>query len=177
MNELTIIENSEPIKVQGIYYTANNSYYLIYTKGQQDGNNYVILHITKLARSVNQQDPQIPVGSLIGISIDSEEEWNRTKEDISKIIEDKKAGTNSYQYLDCSIINNLIVVSYKTFKLLPEVLNNVFGTKFSALISSNSNEIVDYKSKYEEIKQINEDLTNQINQLKQTIEQVRQIIQ
>jgi len=178
MNDITIVEsNGIKTLAKCIYYTSNGGYYLIFTKNEQDSNGYVILYISKIAREIiGQNEQNVPISSLIGISITDENEWNTVKQDISKIIEDKKNGTKLYNYIDSSILENIKIKDSKKFKLSAEILNHVFGMNYKIINNEVGDEIVDYKEKYFEQLDKNKELNQQITILQNKISAINDIL-
>lgn len=170
MDDLNIIDESGiNVLVSGIYYISNNNYYFIYTKGQIDENNHVILYITKVLREViNKEGVQIPTGYLIGVKIDNEDEYNIVKQDIINIIDEKKGHKDLIvRYLDVGMLKSFKVRDYRTFKLDKKLYDAVFNNTLTD---------TDYKDKYEQEVNKNKMLQEQIEKLQEQIERIKEIL-
>ena len=88
MNELMILnEENREVKSYAIYYTINDRFYIIYTSKEKDENNYVILHIAKVLKEVNNTPEGIvPTGKYIGLEISDQSEWDIAKTNIGEIV-------------------------------------------------------------------------------------------
>lgn len=171
--EITI-ENAKKV-VQGIYYISNNNYYFLYTEGKADENGYIILNIVKVLQEVvNTPAGQSPTGNLVGLTISDENEWKSTQKDISNIIADKQNHKNeAVRYLDISLLKNLIVKDSKIFRLKEDMYNKTFKNGKSA---NNDTLILDYKNRYYEESEKNRQLTEEIEALKNKLNQIKNII-
>ena len=116
MNELMIFdEENKEVKSYAIYYTINERFYAIYTTKEKDENNYVILHIAKVLKEVNNTPEGIvPTGKYIGLEISDQSEWDNAKANIGEIVANKQNNTpTSVTYLPVSEINGISIKSSK----------------------------------------------------------------
>lgn len=128
MNELMILnEDNREEKNYAIYYTINDRFYIIYTNKEKDENNYVILHIAKVLKEVNNTPEGIvPTGKYIGLEISDQSEWDNAKTNIGEIVSNKQNNTEtSVTYLPVSEINGISIKSSKTFKLREDIVNSI----------------------------------------------------
>lgn len=128
MNELMILnEENKEVKSYAIYYTINDRFYTIYTSKEKDENNYVILHIAKVLKEVNNTPEGIvPTGKYIGLEISDQSEWDNAKVNIGEIVSNKQNNTpTSVSYLPVSEINGISIKSSKTFKLREDVVDSI----------------------------------------------------
>lgn len=128
MNELMILnEENREVKSYAIYYTINDRFYIIYTSKEKDENNYVILHIAKVLKEVNNTPEGIvPTGKYIGLEISDQSEWDTAKTNIGEIVSNKQNGTPvSVNYLPVSEINGISIKSSKTFKLREDIVDSI----------------------------------------------------
>lgn len=207
-----ILENGIQKEVDGIFYLYNQKYYFIYTEKELDENGYVVLHLVQVGKEIkNSPVGPVETGYMIGVEIADENEWSFVKESVSKIVEDKKNGTqsNDIQYLPITMLNNLKIISRKHFKLLNNVIEN-FGLKLDSINNSvinsselnintkdvglrntisleqdesqnvsnanNENVIIDYRARFFEEREKNNQLQNEIDILKQKLENIKNII-
>lgn len=175
MNDAEITIEGIKKNVQGIYYISNNNYYFLYTEGKVDENGYVVLNIVKVLQEVvNTPTGQSPTGNLIGLSISDENEWKNTQKDISNIIADKQNHKNeAVRYLDINLLKNLIIKNNKIFRLKEDMYNKTFkrGDK-----NNNNSLILDYKNRYYEESEKNSKLEEEIETLKNKLNQIKNII-
>jgi len=175
MNDAEITIEGIKKNVQGIYYISNNNYYFLYTEGKVDENGYVVLNIVKVLQEVvNTPTGQSPTGNLIGLSISDENEWKNTQKDISDIIADKQNHKNeAVRYLDINLLKNLIIKNNKIFRLKEDMYNKTFkrGDK-----NNNNSLILDYKNRYYEESEKNSKLEEEIETLKNKLNQIKNII-
>lgn len=175
MNNAEITIEGIKKNVQGIYYISNNNYYFLYTEGKVDENGYVVLNIVKVLQEVvNTPTGQSPTGNLIGLSISDENEWKNTQKDISNIIADKQNHKNeAVRYLDINLLKNLIIKNNKIFRLKEDMYNKTFkrGDK-----NNNNSLILDYKNRYYEESEKNSKLEEEIETLKNKLNQIKNII-
>ena len=200
MDKLNVLlENGKQKEVDCIFYLYNQKYYLIYTEKELDENDYVKMNVVQVGKEVNQT-PNGPVdtGFLIGVDINSPEESQNVQNFITKIVEDKKNGTQSpeIKYMPITMLNNLKISSKKTFRLLRDLVEKYFGLVFeddfsktvnksefeetneNATFTSNENDvIVDYRSKFFEEEGKNQELQKQIDELKAKLESIKGIIE
>ena len=128
MNELMIFnEDNQEVKSYAIYYTLNDRFYTIYTTKEKDENGYVILHIAKVLKEVNNTPEGIvPTGKYIGLEISDQSEWDNAKVNIGEIVSNKQNNTpTSVSYLPVSEINGISIKSSKTFKLREDVVDSI----------------------------------------------------
>ena len=128
MNELMIFnEDNQEEKSYAIYYTINDRFYTIYTTKEKDENGYVILHIAKVLKEVNNTPEGIvPTGKYIGLEISDQSEWDNAKVNIGEIVSNKQNNTpTSVSYLPVSEINGISIKSSKTFKLREDVVDSI----------------------------------------------------
>lgn len=128
MNELMILdENNREVKSYAIYYTINDRFYVIYTNKEKDENSYVILHIAKVLKEVNNTPEGIvPTGKYIGLEISDQSEWDNAKTNIGEIVSNKQNGSPaSVNYLPVSEINGISIKSSKTFKLREDIVDSI----------------------------------------------------
>lgn len=120
-----ILENGVEKEVSCIFYLYNSNYYFIYTEEELDENGYVVLPVVKVGKEIINN---IDTGYMIGIEIQSTEEWKTVQESISKIVNDKKNNTTSpeVQYLPLNMISKLKILSKKIFRLRKDTFENVF---------------------------------------------------
>ena len=199
MDKLNVLlENGEKKEVDCIFYLYNQKYYLIYTEKELDENDYVKMNVVQVGKEVNQT-PNGPVdtGYLIGVDVNSPEESQNVQNSITKIVEDKKNGTESpeIKYMPITMLNNLKISSKKTFRLLKSLVESYFGLVFeddfvnninkseyeemndNATFSGNTDDvIVDYRSKFFEEEDKNKELQKQIEELTLKLESIKGII-
>ena len=107
----------------------NSKYYFIYTTGEITDNDYVKLYIVQVCKEIkNTPTGPIDTGYMLGLEISDTEEWKKVQESITKIVEDKKNGTQdaSLQYLPMNMLVNLKIVSKNKFKLMKHIIENDF---------------------------------------------------
>ena len=128
MNELMILnEENNEVKTYALYYTINERFYVIYTAKEKDENNYVILHIAKVLKEVNNTEEGIvPTGKYIGLEISDQSEWDNAKVNIGEIVSNKQNNTpTSVSYLPVNEISGISIKSSKTFKLREDVVDSI----------------------------------------------------
>ena len=175
MNMVEIIDiNGNKTSVSGIYYISHNNYYFIYTKKEQDNDNHIIFYIVKILQElVNGVNGPNPTGYLIGLKINDDNEYNLVKCDITNIVSDKENNTESVKYLDLSMLKNLKIQDYRTFKLSIDIYNKMFEQNTSNLnIDSNNNNSV---SMVQLIKE-NENLKKELEEYKRKLSLINEII-
>ena len=124
-----LLENGERKEVYSIFYLYNSKYYFIYTDCEIDENGYVVLHLVQVGKETqNTASGIVDTGNMVGIEIQTPDEWKSVQESITKIVDDKKNGTQSpeIQYLPISMLTNLRIVSKKTFRLLKGIITDDF---------------------------------------------------
>ena len=175
MNMVEIIDiNGNKTSVSGIYYISHNNYYFIYLKKEQDNDNHIIFYIVKILQElVNGVNGPSPTGYLIGLKINDDNEYNLVKCDITNIVSDKENNTESVKYLDLSMLKNLKIQDYRTFKLSIDIYNKMFEQNTSNLnIDSNNNNSV---SMVQLIKE-NENLKKELEEYKRKLSLINEII-
>lgn len=142
MNELMIInEDNKEVKSYAIYYTINDRFYIIYTNKEKDENNYIVLHIAKVLKEVNNTPEGIvPTGKYIGLEISDQSEWDSAKTNIGEIVSNMQNNTpTSVSYLPVNEINGISIKSSKTFKLREDIVDSIIVESSS---SDNSEQYV-----------------------------------
>ena len=175
MNMVEIIDiNGNKTSVSGIYYISHNNYYFIYTKKEQDNDNHIIFYIVKILQEVvNGVNGPSPTGYLIGLRINDDNEYNLVKCDITNIVSDKENNTESVKYLDLSMLKNLKIQDYRTFKLSIDIYNKMFEQNTSNLnIDSNNNNSVSMEQLIKE----NENLKKELEEYKRKLSLINEII-
>lgn len=175
MNMVEIIDiNGNKTSVSGIYYISHNNYYFIYTKKEQDNDNHIIFYIVKILQElVNGANGPSPTGYLIGLKINDDNEYNLVKSDITNIVSDKENNTESVKYLDLSMLKNLKIQDYRTFKLSIDIYNKMFEQNTSNLnIDSNNNNSVSMEKLIKE----NENLKKELEEYKRKLSLINEII-
>ena len=146
-NVKIFLENGVATNVNGIFYVFNSKYYFIYTTGELDENEYVKLYVVQVCKEV-QNTPTGPVdtGYMLGMEIKDQEEWRKVQQSITKIVEDKKNGTQSpeIQYLPMNMLVNLKIASKNKFKLVKHIVENGFNVTLTqpVILNDNNNENV-----------------------------------
>lgn len=129
MEDIKILIDNLEIAVNGIFYVFNSKYYFIYTTGELDEKEYVKLYVAQVCKEI-QNTPTGPLdtGYMLGMEITNSEEWSKVQESITKVVEDKKNGTQSpeIQYLPMNMLVNLKVVSKNNFKLMKHIVEENF---------------------------------------------------
>lgn len=173
-NAEVTIEN-EVKSVKGIYYISNNNYYFLFTENKFDENDYIIINIVKVLQEVvNTPTGQAPTGNLIGITISDEQEWKNVQKDISNIIDDKQnKKREAVRYLDINLLQKLIVKSTRIFRLKNEIYKKTFKIDNENL---DNNLILDFKNRYYEETEKNRQLEEEIKNLKEKLNQIKNII-
>lgn len=139
-NVKIILDTGEQENVNGIFYIFNSKYYFIYTSGEFDGDDYIKLYVSQVCKEIkNTPNGPIDTGYMLGMEISNVEEWKKVQESITKIVEDKKNGTQSsdIQYLPMSMLVNLKIVSKNKFKLM----RNIVEENFKVNIIKDNNDI------------------------------------
>ena len=171
--EVTIENTLKSIK--GICYISNNNYYFLYTESKRDDNGYVILNIVKVLQEVvNTPTGQAPTGNLVGLTISDEQEWKNVQKDISNIIDDKQnKKREAVRYLDINLLQKLIIKSSRIFRLKEEMYNKTFNQNVEL---SDNNLILDFKNRYYEETEKNRQLEEQVKNLTEKLNQIKNII-
>ena len=161
--------------VYGIYYISNNNYYFMYTENKRDENGYIILNIVKvLQEAVNTPTGQTPTGNLVGLTISDEQEWKNVQKDVSNIIEDKQnKKREAVRYLDIKLLQKLIIKSTRIFRLKEEMYNKTFNQNNDI---EDNNLILDFKNRYYEETEKNRQLEEQVKNLNEKLNQIKNII-
>lgn len=128
-NVKIISDNGVEINVNGLFYIFNSKYYFIYTTGETDENQYIKLYVVQVCKEI-QKTPNGPVdtGFMLGMEISNADEWKQVQQSITKIVEDKKNGTQNpeIQYLPMTMLVNLKIVSKNKFKLMKHIVEDDF---------------------------------------------------
>lgn len=178
MNKVEIMDtDGRKIIVSGIYYISNNNYYFIYTKEEQDNEGHIILYILKILQEVvNTQNGPMPTGYLIGIKITDENEYNLVKQDVVNIINEKQTkGNQVVRYLDLSMLKNLKVKDQRIFKLNTDIYNEALKSDTNDIANTN-NMVMDYEDRYEQQLKKNEELKQEVDNLNNKLEAIREIL-
>lgn len=204
MDSVKIIsDNGVETNVNGIFYIFNSKYYFIYTEGELDENEYVKLYLVQVCKEI-QNTPTGPVdtGYMLGMEITDQTEWQKVQESITSIVNDKKNGTVSseIQYLPINMLVNLKIVSKNKFRLLKHIIEENFKVVLpvSSLVSTapvqslsgntdnnidatnsqvDNDVIIDYRAKFFEEQEKNEQLQEQINNLQEKLNNIRTIVE
>ena len=240
-----ILDTGQEIEVYGIFYIFNSKYYFMYTAKEFDGGEYVKLYVVQVCKEVKSTPSgSVDTGYMLGMEISDAEEWKNIQQSITKIVEDKKNGTQSpeVQYLPMSMLAKLKVVSKNKFKLMKNIVQDNFKVDLSENVvienliqpvvqeaepiatetpvesiiqevvpitpvtpvepvvqevspvetnaeESNNNKtsifteqdddndvIIDYRTRFFEEQEKNEQLTQEINQLKEKLENIKNIL-
>ncbi len=203
-NTKIILNNGTAVNVNGIFYVFNSKYYFIYTTGELDENEYVKLYLVQVCKEV-QNTPNGPVdtGYMLGLEITDSTEWKNVQSSITKIVDDKKNGTvsNEIQYLPINMLVNLKIVSANKFKLMKHIIeenfklvllsqNNTVGNVNEVVPNINvqsqpqaplqpsvdGDVIIDYRAKFFEEQDKNQQLEEQIKGLEEKINNIKNII-
>lgn len=140
-NVKIILDNGIETSVNGIFYVFNSKYYFIYTTGEMDENDYVKLYVVQVCKEIkNTPTGPIDTGYMLGLEISDPEEWKKVQESITKIVADKKNGTQDtfVQYLPMNMVVNLKIVSKNKFKLMKHIIENDFKVILTAKTINNS---------------------------------------
>ena len=161
--------------VQGIYYISNNNYYFLFTEKKRDDNGYIILNIVKVLQEVvNTPTGQAPTGNLVGLSITDEQEWKDVQKDIGNIIDDKQnKKREAVRYLDINLLQKLIVKNTRVFRLKEEMYNKTFEQSEESV---DNNLILDFKNKFYEEAEKNRRLEEEVKNLTEKLNQIKNII-
>lgn len=188
MEKLNIIlEDGIDTEVNSLFYLYNSKYYFIYTTKEIDENGYVILYLTQIGKEVsNTPNGPVETGYMIGAEITDPEEWKQAQVSISKIVETAKTkvADPSIQILPLSMLSKLKITGKKKFRLLKDIVKNDLDVEFEEsleeptheVVSAQENIVVDYRSKLFEEQQKNEELTKQVEQLTNKINEIQKII-
>lgn len=133
-NVKIIFENGMESNVNGLFYIFDSKYYFIYTNGEIDENDYVKLYVVQVCKEIkNTSNGTVDTGFMLGLEITNPEEWSKVQSSITKIVEDKKEGTQNpdIQYLPISMLVNLKVVSKNNFKLMKRIVEDNFNVNIA----------------------------------------------
>ena len=188
MEKLNIIlENGIDQEVNCLFYLYNSKYYFIYTTKEIDENGYVVLYLTQVGKEVqNTQAGPTETGFMIGVEITDPEEWKNVQVSISKIVETAKSkvADPDIQILPLSMLQKLKILGKKKFRLLKDIVKNDLNVDFGDEVApetpvvNNAEEtlVIDYRAKFFEEQQKNEDLVKQIDELNNKINEIKKII-
>lgn len=139
-----IINEGVETEVDGIFYLYNSKYYFAYTQKEIDEKGYVVFHLVQVGKEI-QNTPSGPLdtGYMIGMEISDIEEWKSVQGSITKMIEDKKNGTQSeqIQYLPQNMLSVLKVISSKTFRLAKNVVEETLKLNMADMKENSANDI------------------------------------
>ena len=142
-NVKILLENGVEVNVNGLFYIYNSKYYFIYTLGELDENEYIKFYVVQVCKEIkNTVTGPIDTGYMLGLQIQDPEEWKKVQESITKIVDDKKNGTQNpeIQYLPINMLVNLKVISNNKFKLMKQIIEANFKV---TLPQSNTNVNID----------------------------------
>lgn len=198
MEKLNIIlENGIDNDVNCMFYLYNSKYYFIYTTKEIDENGYVILYLTQIGKEVkNTPNGPIETGYMIGVEITDTEEWKLVQTSISKIVESAKSkiADPEIQFLPLSMLGKLKILGKKKFRLLKEIVRDDLNVEFEnspkeelqdiveqpieqpVVNSEEQSVVIDYRAKFFEEQDKNEELSNQIGQLNSKLEEIKKIV-
>ncbi len=195
-NVKIISDNGVEVSVNGVFYVFNSKYYFIYTMGELDENEYVKLYLVQVCKEVqNTNAGPVDTGYMLGLEITDPAEWKNVQGSITKIVDDKKSGTTSseIQYLPITMLVNLKIVSTNKFKLMRHIIEENFKvvlprqTNTSESSAPNVVEqpqnnvegdvIIDYRAKFFEEQDKNQQLEEQIKGLEEKINNIKSIIE
>ncbi|MBQ9072572.1 MAG: hypothetical protein IJY25_05400 [Bacilli bacterium] len=132
MDKFKIITNENIEKeVDGVFYLYNSKYFFAYTEKEVDEKGYVVFNLVQVGKEIkNTPSGPIDTGYMVGMEISDSDEWKKVQGSITKIVEDKKNGTQSeeIQYLPQSMLSTLKIISSKTFRLAKNIVEQVFNT-------------------------------------------------
>lgn len=142
MENIKIIsDNGIEINVSGLFYVFNSKYYFIYTTGEKVDEEYVRLYVVQVCKEVkNTPSGPVDTGYMLGMEISNPDEWAKVQDSITKIVEDKKNGTQNpeIQYLPMTMLVNLKVISNNKFKLMKTIVQDNFKVQ---LVEDNNNTV------------------------------------
>lgn len=205
-NASILLENGTQAYVNGIFYVFNSRYYFMYTQGELVDSDYVQLYVVQVCKEVQTTpNGPVDTGYMLGVEISDLAEWNKVQSSITKIVEEKKNGTvnNEIQYLPINMLVNLKIVSKNKFKLMRHLLEQDFKVTIQPSVTSqvvvsqsdvssvstadpsvdksvsnadDENVIIDYRAKYFEEQDKNSELENQIKDLQDKLNAVKNIL-
>ena len=123
---------------------------------------------------------------MIGVEITDAEEWKNVQTSISKIVETAKTkiADPEIQILPLSMLQKLKILGKKKFRLLKDIVKNDLNVEFegeaveSTPVVNNAEEtvVIDYRAKFFEEQDKNEELTAQIEKLNNKLAEIQKII-
>ncbi|HHW68805.1 MAG TPA: DUF1292 domain-containing protein [Tenericutes bacterium] len=115
-NVIVVGTNNEKANIFVVrYFEYNNKKYLIYTLNEKDETGYVKLYVSKV---VEQN------GTVFANGINDEEEWTEIKDLIKIIIKEVRDGElKSARDLNPSVLNNAVIVDFRAFKLVANIVD------------------------------------------------------
>ena len=140
-NTRIISDNGVEINVNGLFYVFNSKYYFIYTTGEKVDEEYIRLYVVQVCKEVkNTPSGPVDTGYMLGMEISNPDEWAKVQDSITKIVEDKKNGTQNpeIQYLPMTMLVNLKVISNNKFKLMKTIVQDNFKVQ---LMEDNKNTV------------------------------------
>jgi hypothetical protein len=154
----------------------------------------------------NTEVGPVETGYMIGMETSDRDEWKKLQDSVTIIVDNKKNGTQNseIQYLPIEMLNNLKIVSKNKIKLLKHLLDDVFKINVSNFqvnkvvdnsifqdtnyggtnITTKNSEgnqldeevIIDYRAKFFEEQEKNEELEEQIKKLNDKLKAVKEIL-
>ena len=192
-NTKLFLENGAETEVKGILYLYNSKYYFMYTLGEPVDETYTQLYIVQVCKEMkNTESGQEETGYILGLEITDSNEWSKVQESITKIVEEKKSGVHDsgIQYVPITMLKNFKIVSKNKFKLMNSLLQdhfkltlqntNVSNTTEQAAGQPNSEEndvIIDYRAKFFEEQDKNQELQEKIKGLEEKLTNIKQILE
>ena len=158
------LENGIKKTVSCIFYLYNSNYYFLFTENEKDENGYIKLYLAKVGKeTVNSENGPVETGNMIGIEIQTDNEWKEVQGSISKIVNSKKTKVEdpSIQYLPVNMLVNLKIVSKKTFRLLSDIIEKDFGVSLNETESETQVENKLNMDELNETTEKNEDFSSQ----------------
>lgn len=158
------LENGIKKTVSCIFYLYNSNYYFLFTENEKDENGYIKLYLAKVGKeTVNSENGPVETGNMIGIEIQTDDEWKEVQGSISKIVNSKKTKVEdpSIQYLPVNMLVNLKIVSKKTFRLLSDIIEKDFGVSLNETESETQVENKLNMDELNETTEKNEDFSSQ----------------
>ena len=198
MEKLNIIlENGIDCDVNCLFYLYNSKYYFIYTTKEIDENGYVILYLTQIGKEVkNTPTGPVETGYMIGVEITDTEEWKLVQTSISKIVESAKSkiADPEIQFLPLSMLGKLKILGKKKFRLLKDIVRDDLNVEFDdtpkeelediveqsveqpAVNNVEPSVVIDYRAKFFEEQDKNEELEKEIVELNGKLEEIKKIV-
>ena len=168
-NVKIISDNGVEINVNGIFYVFNSKYYFMYTTGEIVDNEYVRLYIVQVCKEVkNTPNGPVDTGYMLGMEITNSDEWTKVQESITKVVEDKKNGTQNpeIQYLPMNMLVNLKIINNNKFKLMKSIVADNFKVEIISTMEQVSQEQIN----------VNNNLVNNVIQ-SQVVPPIQPIVQ